>query len=756
MNGAGAGVGRSIRRVVERRILFGAAVVALFCVLAADFSWIAGCAVSIFSGLAAGGLLGWRKGVMFFLTGLVAASVLHGRQSGWQNDRATLLAAGEAHVTAHIEEDARGHKGAWTARAELIQGPTPGARIIWLGRGELPVAGSRVSATGRISPTETARNPGEFDRAEWMKRMGVAAELDARRAVDATVDTPGLSAFAARFRHGFQTAILHGLDADSQSAQVISAMVVGQRPADAEETLTAFRNSGTLHVFSVSGLHVAMVGGIGWFILGWCGVTRRHAVMILLPMMFGYAWITGNGPPAVRSAWMAALFLGAFIFRRKPDLLNSLGVVLLAGLLWDGRLLFQTGVQLSYGVVAAIALGIGPASRLFTWISEKQLYLPDSERSKMRKRWDDIRAQVAGSLSVSLAAAVGSTPLTMWHFGLVTPISLLANLVLLPLVFGILALGLLGAALFPVAPWAACWVNRGNALLAESSVLAAESFAAVPGGHIVTRRPSEPMLQTYDLRYGASASVLTDDQGHAVMFDCGGLGSFRRTVLPSLREQGIEPETILLSHPDGAHMGGGYPVWRALPIRTAVLPVAESRSTALRAWRSAAKDGVRLRHADDVETIHGPDGAVWHRLNIPHAGASGALADDRVAVWRLEWRGWRILFTSDAGFRTEQDLLSGGVDVRADVIVAGKHRHDFSLGDDFLTAVRPQVIVTRNPAYPREESLPPETLAAWRAFGITFVDQSLAGAVTMVVGESGELRISGFLTPDAPVVLRKK
>lgn len=757
MSGHSAGVGQGkIRRAVERRILFGAAVVALLCVLAADRAWLAGCGVAVLVGAFSAWCLGWRKGVMLALVGLVAASVLHARKAAWMKDRDALLEAGEAHVTARVREDGRGHKAAWSAQAVILEGPAPGAKVTWLGRGEPPVAGSLVSATGRISPPEAARNPGEFDRADWMERMGMAAELDARRAVDAHLETPGHAALAARFRHGFLTAILHGLDADSQAAQVISAMVVGQRPADAEETLTAFRNSGTLHVFSVSGLHVAMVGGIGWFCLGWCGVSRRHAVMVLLPLMFGYAWITGNGPPAVRSAWMAALFLGAFVFRRKPDLLNSLGAVLLVGLLWDGRLLFQTGVQLSYGVVAAIAVGMGPASRLFTWISEKQLYLPDRERSRLRKRWDDARARLATSLSVSLAAAVGSTPLTMWHFGLVTPISLLANLVLLPLVFGILALGLLGAALFPIAPWATTWVNRGNALPAQASVVAAELFAAVPGGHLVTRRPDGPMLLIHDLPYGASSATLTDERGRAVMFDCGGRGSYRRTVLPSLRALGIEPHTILFSHPDGAHMGGGDPVWRTLPIRTAVLPVTESRSAAVRAWQSAAADGVHIRTAADLYTMHGPDGAVWHRLNTPHAGTSHALADDRVAVWRLDWRGWRILFTSDAGFRTEQDLLVAGVDLRADVVVAGKHRNDLPLGDDFLTAIRPQVIVAKNPEYPREQSIAPESVATWRERGITFVDQARVGAVTVTVDAAGRLVLSGFLTPDAPVVLDRK
>jgi ComEC/Rec2-related protein len=757
VNGANGGWKIRIRRMVEQRLLLCAAVVAVLCVMAADVYWPAGCLVALVLGAMASCLAGWRKGVTMGVVGLAATLVLHGRKSATENARANLLESSEVRVAARILSDARGSERGWIAEARILEGPASGAKVMWRGRGGVPVAGSRVAAKGSFLPPEPPRHRGEFDRVAWMERMGFAAEFHTRDARTQEMRTPWLAEQAARFRHGFATSILHGLDGESQAAQVISAMVVGQRPSDADEMMTAFLHSGTLHVFSVSGLHVAMVGGIGWLCASLLGVSRRNAVMILLPLMFGYAWITGNGPPAVRSAWMAALFLAAFVFRRKPDLLNSLGTVLLAGMLWDGRMLFQTGVQLSYGVVAAIAVGMGPASRLFAWISKKELYLPDDERGKLRKMWDSSRAWLAGSLSVSLAAALGSTPLTMLHFGLVTPVSLLANLVLLPLVFGILSLGLLGAALFPVAPWASAWVNRANGVLADASVVAAESFASIPGGHIVTRRPDQPMLLVYDLPYGGMASVLTDTRGDALMFDCGGRGSFQRTVLPTLRAQGIEPGSMILSHPDGGHMGGGYAVWRSLPVREVVLPVDVGRSTALRSWKTiAAADGVLVRQAADVARIAGPDGAVWHRLNVPLPGSSPALADDRVAVWRLDWRGWRILFTSDAGFRTEHDLLQSKADIQADVIVSGKHRNDLSLGDDFLTGVSPRVILAKNPDYPAEERHAPQAVAAWKERGIAFVDKTHAGGVTLTVNGGGDLVISGFLTPERTVVLRRK
>lgn len=503
----------------------------------------------------------------------------------------------------------------------------------------------------------------------------------------------------------------------------------------------------------MSGLHVAMVGGIGWFLLGWLGVPRRWAVPLLLPLIFGYSWITGNSAPAVRSAWMAAVFLGAFAFRRKPDLLNSLGAVLLGACLWDGRLLFQPGVQLSYGVVAAIAVGTRWAARTFSWMAAPELYLPEKRMSRWQKAWLGLRQRAAQSLGVSLSAGIGSAPLTVWHFGLVTPVSMIANLLLVPMVFGLLCAGLLGTALSPVPP-AARFVNRVNGVIARGTVFSAEVFSEVPGGHFQVGLETRPTLRVYDLGYGAGASVFSAGNG-AVLIDCGDAVSFRRVVAPSLRKLGIEPDSVVFSHPDGGHLGGGAQVWKVLPLRQCALPVRLSRSPAFREWANdAPKAGIRIHQVGNTRSLAFPDGAWLEVVHSPKPDAQNTIADERVAIFRLHWRGWRILFTNDAGLRTERGLLESGKDVTADLIVAGRHRSDLSLGDPFLQAVNPQAIIASNSSHPPSERLPETTSAYWKSRGITVFDQARTGGVTVRIDDDGNLRITGFLGEET--VLRKR
>jgi ComEC/Rec2-related protein len=687
----------------------------------------------------------------WLLCGWSAVGVLTWREGSQRQAERILLAAAGGRARARILNDAQGGGRGWNAPARLLDGGCPGADVLWEGQGEAPVAGAVVTARGNFGPLPERRNPGEFDRAAWLRNLGVAAVFHAEW--EEQVVTGRLAALGAKIRHGFRDRVTAGLAADSQEANVIRAVVIGESPPDADALIAAFRNSGTLHVFSVSGLHVAMVGSIGWLLLSRVGVPRRAAILALLPLMFGYAWITGNSAPAVRSAWMAAVFLGAFGFRRQPDLLNALGAVLLGAMLWDGRLLFQAGVQLSYGVVAAIAVGTAWSSRAFAWMTVPELYLPSQLLSKWQSFWLRRRTRVAQSLAVSLAAGLGSAPLTAFHFGLVTPVSVLANLVLVPLVFVLLGGGLAAVALSPVAPLAHA-LNRLNGLVANASVAAAKAFSAIPGGHFQIGRECRPMLLVYDLQHGAGAACFSAGTGGAVLLDCGDRQSFRHCVMPSLRKLGIEPDAVVLSHPDGGHLGGGAPVWEAFPIRQTLLPVELSRSPAFRSWReNAPKAGIRLCHVASTGWLAFPDGAALETLHAPDPLSQNGIADERVAVFRLHWRGWKLLLTSDAGMGTERKLLDAGKNLTADVIIAGRHRTDLTLCDAFLDAVQPQVIIASNARFPATERLDPSQVDYWKSRGIHAVDQGQFGGVTMRVDDAGNLHIEGFLSA-SPVVLK--
>ncbi|MES2438590.1 MAG: ComEC/Rec2 family competence protein [Verrucomicrobiota bacterium] len=737
-------IGGRVGAFCGRHPLFVAALATAGCVLVAERSLPAALMLAVLLGGLGGFLRTWRTGLAWLACGALATGTFTWRNESRNAAERSLLASGGGEMRARILKDGKGGGGFWSAPAVLLGGPQAGAKVWWQGGGEPPVAGSQVRARGNFGALPVMRNPGDFDQAGWLRSQGIAAVFHASW-VQGGVTTGYWPALGAQWRRGFRTAVTDGLAEDSQEAVVIRAVVIGEQPPDADELVAAFRNSGTLHAFSVSGLHVAMVGTIGWFVLGWLGVPRRLAILMLLPLIFGYSWLTGNSPPAVRSAWMAAVFLGAFVWRRPPDLLNALGAVLLAAMLWDGRLLFLPGVQLSYGVVAAIAVGAGWATAWFSWMAKPELYLPMAMMNRWQTAWLWVRRKVAQSLGVSIAAGVGSTPLTAFHFGMVTPISVLAGVIFVPLVFILLSASMFSAVVHPLVPPVARVVNRLNGWVADGCVWTARGFSAIPGGHYQIRRGTEPFLLVYDLEYGAGAACFSDGKDASVLIDCADPYSFRRRVAPSLRRLGVSPDSVVLSHPDGGHLGGGRAVWETLPIRQVLLPVEKSRSPAFRDWaEEAPAAGIRTMQAKDFHDLPLPDGARLEILHVPDARSPHAVADERVAIFRLHWRGWKLLFTSDAGMGTELEMLDARQDVAADVIIAGRHQGDATLCDRFLNAVNPQAIVASHSDFPPEERLKPDTVDYWRSRGIQVMHQGQAGGVTLRVDEAGNLRLEGF------------
>ncbi len=589
--------------------------------------------------LAVGALVAWRgtrrSGLTVVLLASLAAGTLLWRNHCRDEAGKALAAAGETQATGRCLEDAPGDGDFWQVRVKLESPPAPGATVLWRGSGPTPVRGAILQADGRFRRLDQPLNPGEFDSAVFLKRHNVSAQFIATNKPH-TIRTGFRAAKGAEIRHGFRNAVTDGLNPESPSSMTIRAVVIGEYPENGDALVQAFRNSGTLHLFSVSGMHVGMMAAIGWLLLKWMGVPRRSAVGLLLVLVFGYSWLTGNNPPAVRAAWMTAVFLGSFVVRRRPDLLNTLGLVLLATTLWDGNQLFRAGVQLSYGVVAAIALLFPFTIRWFAWMARPDPFMPAGFSGPWRRNWLKFRERSRDALGVSTAASIGSTPLIAGYFGLFTPVSVIATPLLALPVFGILLLALLSATVHPLSPAVSRGLNRVNSAVAWLCHRGAEQMAALPGACFNVRTHAGPMLVSYHLPYGAGAAVLSHGDGSGTLFDCGDRFGFRIRVAPSLRRLGIEPDTVALSHPDASHLGGASQVWTGLPIRRVVLPVERSLSKVYQSWvTDAPADGVTpvipetggwLELSPDarLEFLHVPAG-------IPHTRR----ADERVLISRL-------------------------------------------------------------------------------------------------------------------------
>lgn len=643
-------------------------------------------------------------------------------------------------------------------------------RIHVFAPGFLARRGDRITAEGVLRPMPPTRNPGEFSRSKYARDSeGVVAELKVPSRF--RLEVTGVSAWqrmfdlALRTRNWVGEKITAGLDPRSREAQILKAMTLGARDEADPEVEEPFRLSGALHVFAVSGLHVGIFGTVIWVLLRAFRVPRRGAIFVIIVCVLGYAFITGLRPSAVRAAIMTSIFLGGFCLRRKSRLLNSLGCAALVILLVDTRQLFAVGFQLSFAVLTSISLLTPPLRRLSARWLDPDPFVPSSLVGQGK------RLAIAGGKRlfdvfwVSLAASVGSAGFILWYFGLLTPIAVIANCVLVPLAWIVICfatVSLLVGRIPLVGGMIGGWLNWVNSYLVTWIFGAVTFFAETPNGHFEVTPLSErfkaesgePGIVVFDLERscGPQAIHFRDEasgQTRTWLIDSGHSSNYRRVVRPWLRKNGIERlDGLVASHGDADHIGAARQLlkdFRPAQIVQSQLPSTSQSFKALAEFRRA-RDVSVLQPAAGARIELGADAAL--EILFPPAGfPDQGPGDDECLVVMTHWRGFRILNTSDSGFRTETWLLENvePAALRADVLVKSQHSADHSGLPKFLRAVAPKAVIATNHHFPENEKIS----EAWRQLledrlGIALFDQAESGAVTMRIRD-GRLELRGFV-----------
>ena len=228
-----------------------------------------------------------------------------------------------------------------------------------------------------------------------------------------------------------------------KEAGLMQAIILGERSRIPDPVYALFKKTGTAHVLAISGLHVGIVAGLFFLFLKMFPVSRRVQIILTIFLLAGYALLTGGRPSVVRATVMASVFLFSFVLERETDSLNSLCLAGFVLLLINPMNFLDIGFQLSFTSVFAIIL-------LYPVIWECWQNLPLNGNHKI---WRFIFQALSGSL----AAWLGVAGLIAYYFDIVTPVTVFANILIIPMISMIVALGLGLLAVGYFAPLAGCF-----------------------------------------------------------------------------------------------------------------------------------------------------------------------------------------------------------------------------------------------------------------------------------------------------------
>ncbi len=322
-------------------------------------------------------------------------------------------------------------------------------------------------------PGETWRVRARFHRTDYPHTASVSVYgKDACRLPDEH-HVASIRLALGRFRQRLAEHLALGID--KLSALRIQTMTLGAYQKLPYREREYYAETGILHIFSISGLHVGILTGMLIGCIAVCGVSLRFRWLFLFPLLIGYLMMTGEPPSAARACFMAMIYCFAPCFMRKPDTCTTFFVILAVSLIVVPEWSQHIGALLSFSVMGGILLYFSPLcyflNRLFHSHPQRTI---TGELPRDIAWHERFRRAVASILAVSLAAWIASLPLTLYFFARVPLGGLLLNLFVPTLTCIILWLGCLSALTAFICPWLAAGMNMVNATLLHWIYRAAE------------------------------------------------------------------------------------------------------------------------------------------------------------------------------------------------------------------------------------------------------------------------------------------
>lgn len=227
---------------------------------------------------------------------------------------------------------------------------------------------------------------------------------------------------AADLRRGFVDFTHRSMPTDR--AAVMDALCFNVEGGLSEEFEADLRSTGTIHIISASGLHVLVLAWAIDALLGLLPLPRPLRLLALGLVLALYAAAAGLQPAIIRSVLMSMVALSAYIWRRESDVLSALALSSIAYLLWEPLGVYNLGFQFSFLTVAAFAL--------FGTFKEN---FPKSAAGF-------IRENLADTLRTTGIAYVATIPLLAFYFGAVSLVAIPSNLLIVPVVMGLVVVGM--------------------------------------------------------------------------------------------------------------------------------------------------------------------------------------------------------------------------------------------------------------------------------------------------------------------------
>ena len=287
--------------------------------------------------------------------------------------------------------------------------------------------GSHLMAIGLVFKNKNPLNPNLFDYGNYLENQEIYAQVYTKpNQIKIGNYESGLWAGFSNFRETIISNLEHSA-ISKEELNVLNALILGQQQDISPEVLKDYQYAGAVHVLSVSGLHVGFILLFITFLLKPISNSRKGSLLKLLIVvlsLWSFAILAGLAPSIVRSVTMFSFLAIGIHLRRTVNIYHTLLVSMLLILLFKPSFLFDVGFQLSYLALFFII-----------WLQPVLSSIWQPKNKIINYFWDII--------TVSFAAQIGAMPLSIYYFHQFPGLFFVTNLLILPLLGIIMAVGVL-------------------------------------------------------------------------------------------------------------------------------------------------------------------------------------------------------------------------------------------------------------------------------------------------------------------------
>lgn len=646
-----------------------------------------------------------------------------------------------------------------------------------------PAPGDSILFSATWFPTEAPTVPGAFDSPKWLRSQGLSGfgRLDSFQVLRHRwvpeqafyAIRKGLKAYFAKYLPPAETGLLTGL-------------LAGDRSSIPDSLQNGFRRAGVVHVLAISGFHIVLLSGMLLLLLRATKISSNIARTVAILLMLLYAPVTGGSPAVYRAVFMFAVVQAGTLFERKADSLNSLGFALLLLTIAEPKILWNVGFELSAAATAGIIA-----------YGKRSPFKIRQGRLAKNPVWKFFEDSVLNAVWITLVATAATAPFLVWSFRSLSPVSILGNVLVVPLVSlgmhaGIFALLLPIPAVASIFCAAAGFLFRISAYLVSkisSVVIASVTVGPFPAwililsgicllsiGSVKRNFCSRWIFAACCLTFGSSfflsqldrklspnwkVSVVDVGQGDCILVESPGGRAFlvdagvnsgkrnvaRDRIIPFLQESGIwKLEALVITHPDLDHFSGAALLLQEFPIKSLWIQEC-ARFVEKPEWKAvldaAMEKDIPVRDIRrgmlfrETSRLFRGEEISWEiRAVHPDPFLCGETNSESITL-RIEGPGGSILLTGDLTKEGEYEILQTDIPLKTDILKLGHHGSKTSSSPEFLKAVNPQVAIASNGRRNRYRHPHKQVVERLDSLKIPLLNTSQKGTVEIDFSESG-------------------